>query len=33
VSLLAGKVAAENPEEWKIINGKLYLGWEKPTKQ
>jgi YHS domain-containing protein len=30
VSLLAGKVAAENPEEWKIINGKLYLGLEKP---
>jgi hypothetical protein len=30
VSLIAGKVAKENPEEWKIIDGNLYLGWEQP---
>lgn len=28
VSLIAGKVAIDNPEEWKIIDGNLYLGWE-----
>jgi len=27
---LAGKFAAENPEDWKIVDGKLYLGWVSP---
>jgi hypothetical protein len=26
-----GKFAGENPEQFKIVNGKLYLGW-KPAK-
>jgi hypothetical protein len=25
----AGKFADENPEQFKIVNGKLYLGWKK----
>ena len=28
VSLIAGKVAQDNPEDWAIIDGNLYLGWE-----
>jgi hypothetical protein len=27
--MAAGKVAGVNPEAWKIIDGKLYLGWSK----
>jgi hypothetical protein len=30
---LAGKVAGENPEKWKIVGGKLYLGWTKPDSE
>jgi hypothetical protein len=28
VSLLAGRFAGENPEQFKIIDGKLHLGWQ-----
>ena len=27
--MAAGKVAGVNPEAWKIIDGKLYLSWDK----
>jgi len=27
VSMPAGRFADENPEQFKIVNGKLYLGW------
>jgi len=27
--MAAGKVAGVDPEAWKIIDGKLYLGWSK----
>jgi YHS domain-containing protein len=27
VSMPASKFAGENPEQFKIVNGKLYLGW------
>ncbi len=27
--MAAGKVAGVDPQAWKIINGKLYLGWSK----
>jgi hypothetical protein len=27
--MAAGKVAGVNPEAWKIIDGRLYLGWNK----
>jgi hypothetical protein len=29
--MAAGKVAGVDPEAWKIIDGKLYLGWSKPV--
>lgn len=27
---MAGKFADENPQDWKIVDGKLYLGWVSP---
>jgi len=27
--MAAGKVAGVDPQAWKIIDGKLYLGWSK----
>lgn len=29
--MAAGKVAGVNPEAWKIIDGKLYLSWNKSS--
>jgi hypothetical protein len=29
--MVAGKFVSEDPEKWKIINNKLYLGWTKET--
>lgn len=29
--MTAGKFASVDPEAWKIVDGKLYLGWSKAT--